>query len=318
MTKIFNHSEVSKANAQSQQGCTVVNTKKSFDDFMRENGGHIDLDRVYRFNSDEWDFNGMFHHYLHNREHNQHHIDEMANAIEESGGMENFPPLIINIRTNTFCNGHGRHAAITKVLERGRVKCLDYRVIFVDIPEDEQDDFIITLNTTSDNWSVNDYVKNFASRGIESYINLISFCLANEMLYKVKAGKKVFCPRYGIAALGMSNSVLKSGNLVLTDEVLDKGKKVVDEATELRSIIVGTDAKANGGGWLEAFLQGWNVSRETLDVDFKAYKKTLRNKMNLKKTNVPRGSNRKGDWIAFFDMINQETKRALLASKAFQ
>lgn len=313
--KKFNFlNEVSKANAHSQQGCTVGNGKKVLADFIREEGDNIDFDRIYRFSSREWDLGNLFRPYLHNREHTEQHIDKMIADILNYGSLELIPPITVNIRTFTICDGDKRNRAVLQILRCGLMDAIELRVIFVDVPEEEEDEYIINLNTTSDNWPLIAYIKNFASRGYEGYQKLIDFCLDNEMLFKVKKGKKEFCPRYGIAAIGKSNSTLKTGKLELSEKDLAIGKEVVDEATELRSIVVGTDAKANGGGWLEAFLLGWNISRKTLDVDFNDYKKTLKAKMKLKKTDVPRGSNRKGDWIAFFDMINQETKRALIAS----
>lgn len=269
----------------------------------------VDYNRIYCFNSSEFDFNEVFKKYSANRGGRNDnglakHIQDIATAIINDGGTDRFPPIIVDINTMQIVDGNCRFEAILKVIKETK-KDLGLKVVFINVPEDEFDDYVIRYNEGHRNWTLLDYIYNLEKRGISSFTKFIEFCEDNTGLYDHK--KNDISPRYGAAALGIPQSSLKKRDFTLTKEQIDHGKTVAYEADKLRALF-SSDLKANGGGWYEAYLRAWSEFRFGKNVlgniPFEVYYKTMKEIVKVKsRANVPYGSNKKSDWTCFFRNI---------------
>lgn len=273
---------------------------------------NVDYDKIYRFSSNDYDLEQVFTPYLNNRGLSAErsdlnglfkHIDEMKAEMLKNGSMEAFPPITVDIKNLVIADGNCRWNAAISLLKEGLLKDITIKVVFRDIPEEEFDDYVITLNTSSKSWTINDYVYNFAGRSDDgAHAKLIKFCESHNSLKKANNGG--IAPRYAAAILNKPSAFLKSNHFDLTDEEVENGEKRLIEAESVRDILKkNKDVKANGGGWFEPFLAAWAEFREDHpDIDMKRYNQEVRESMNKRKTKVtiPYGSNRKKDWNTLF------------------
>lgn len=275
------------------------------------NPSTVDYNRIYCFNSKDFDFNEVFKKYFANRGGRDgdnglaKHVQNIAQAIINDGGTDMFPPIIVDINTMQIVDGNCRFEAITKVIAETKTN-LEMKVVFIDVPESEFDDYVIRYNEGHRNWTLLDYIYNLEKRGVSSLTKFIEFCERNVGLYDEK--KNNINPRYGAAALGISQSSLKKRDFILTDEEVAHGEVVAKEANMMRALF-SSNPKANGGGWYEPYLRAYSEFRFKdnvlgnipFDTYYRKMKSMLKNAQ--RKANVPYGSNKKSDWNGFFRNI---------------
>lgn len=267
---------------------------------------NVDYAKIYEFNSNVITPQELFVPYLKNRggriDALTKHIQEIKESILKNGGMDKFPPIIVDINTLMIADGNCRENACIELLNDGLISDITLRVIFEDIPEEEFDDRVIQLNQGQKSWTTVDFIYNYMLRGNDSYKKLIDFCMSEETLHK-KDGK--INPRYAGAALRLSPKDLTNASMSITEEDVEIGKRVVNEAAEIRKKF-SEESKANGGGWYEPYLRAWAEFRDTLgNIAFEDYLKEVSKtlKCRKKEIKVPYGSNRKADWNGFFRSI---------------
>lgn len=273
---------------------------------------NVDYDRIYRFSSNDYDLEQVFTPYLNNRGKSaersdtkglEKHIDEIGAAILKNGGMEGFLPIIVDIKSLVIADGNCRWDAAISLLREGLLKSITIKVMFMDIPDEKFDDYVIILNTTPKSWTVNDYVYNYAGRNPDgAHAKLIKFCEAHDSLKKSNNGG--ITPRYAVGILNKPTSVLKSNKFELNDDELTTAECRLSEAESVRAALMkNKDVKANGGGWFEAYLKAWAEFRvDHPDVNMTKFVQEVKESIKNRKTKVaiPYGSNKKRDWITLF------------------
>lgn len=263
----------------------------------------VDYDKIYSYDSDVISPSELFYPYLINRggreDAIQKHVDEIAEVIIKNGNMDKFPPIIVDINTLQILDGNCRFKAMIKVLEKNALENIKLRVIYEDVAEEDFDNRVIELNQGQKSWSLLDFIYNYSLRGNENYKRLIDFCKSEDTLHKVDG---TINPRYAAAALVKPINDLKNSKLELTNEEVEVGKLVTQEAAEIRKKF-SDDAKANGGGWYEPYLKAWAEIRPCLgDIPFKNYLRAVKHQIDCNKRDnaVPYGSNKKPAWYSFF------------------
>lgn len=264
---------------------------------------NVDYSKIYSYESNVINPNELFSRYLLNRGGRENaiakHVQEIKNAIIKNGGMDKFPPITVDINTLQIIDGNCRFMAMSDVLNDGSMD-LTLKVVYEDVSQEEFDQRVIDLNQGQKSWGLLDFIYNFSLRGNESYNKLIKFCESEPTLHK-KDG--TINPRYAGAALKKKVNDLKNSKLELTDEEVEIGKKVIEEAALIRKKFSG-DENANGGGWYESYLRAWAEIRPLLgDISFKDYLKAVKRQIDGNKRNnpVPYGSNKKPSWYSFFN-----------------
>lgn len=272
------------------------------------NKSTVQYDRIYAYDVCTVPVKDIFAKYFNNRggrerEGNMNkHIKDIANAIVEAGGMEAFPPIIVDINTLTIADGHCRLDAAINVAEAGLLGSVIVRVIFEDIPKEKFDDRVIELNMGQQSWGLLDFIYNYANRGFDSFSKLIKFCDGNELLHDAN-GK--INPRYGGAALMIPVSNLKKPTLTITDSDINTGQEIMHEVAEMWKLLA-TDIHANGGCWKESFIRAWSEFRDNIgDIDFRRYLSEIRTTIERRKreVSVPYRSHKKQDWNTFFRAV---------------
>ena len=264
---------------------------------------NVDYSKIYSYESSVINPNELFSKYLLNRGGRENaiakHVLEIKDAIIKNGGMDKFPPIVVDINTLQIIDGNCRFMAMSDVLNDGSMD-LTLRVVYEDASEEEFDQRVIDLNQGQKSWGLLDFIYNFSLRENENYKRLIEFCESEPTLHK-KDGNII--PRYAGAALLKKVNDLKNSKLELTDEEVEIGHKVVEEATLIRKKF-SEDVNANGGGWYESYLRAWAEFRPNLgDISFKEYLKAVKRQIDGNKRNnpVPFGSNKKPLWYSFFN-----------------
>jgi len=262
----------------------------------------VEFEKIYSYDSNVINPSELFYPYLLNRggrdDAIQKHVNEIADAIIQNGGMNKMPPIIVDINTLQIIDGNCRFKAMIKVLEKGVLDNIILRVIYENVSEEYFDKRVIELNQGQKPWGVLDFIYSYSLRNNENYTRLIDFCKSEDTLHK----NDTINPRYAAAALRKSINDLKNSKLELTDEEIEVGRQVIQEADEIRKKF-SEDSKANGGGWYEAYLKAWAEIRPSLgDISFKDYLRAIKHQIDYNKRNneVPYGSNKKPAWFSFF------------------
>lgn len=267
---------------------------------------NVDFTKIYVFDTNTINPKELFSPYLKNRGGREDaiakHVQEIRDGILKDGGMDNIPPIIVDINTLQIVDGNCRFNALLSILNDELLDSVKLRVIFENISEESFDERVIQYNMGQKSWTTVDFIYNYKLRGYDSFDRLIKFCESDDTLH-TKDGK--INPRYAAAALKVSANDLKKPTLSITDDEIEIGSKVIREASEIR-LRFSSDIKANGGGWYEPYLRAWAEFRDLLgDISFKEYLKAVTNTVkNRKRDNpVPYGSNKKSEWFNFFSGI---------------
>lgn len=273
----------------------------------------VKFNEIYSFNVAKVPVLEIFIEYFNNRGGRMaslvSHISKIKSSIIKDGNMDAFPPIFVDINTNQIVDGNCRFRALKSIIEEGLIdlKNLTLKVIYIDVPKNEFNNYIITLNTTQKSWSVNDVVQSYANENNPSYVRLVKFCKDTETFHD---GERIN-PRYGAAALNIPAVKLKDPSLVITDEDIQRGEQTAKEAIAVRLTFC-KDLKSNGGGWYEPFLQAWAGFRNALeDISFKRYITAAKMTVRCKKRDVPvpYGSNKKADWNLFFRAVESYARK---------
>lgn len=227
-----------------------------------------------------------------NRVYNHAHLEKIKRQCEKS--LDAMPPITVNTLTGHIIDGQHRTKAYQFLIENGRLpRNARIKVMYVEIPEEEEKQAIIDANTNSKNWSLDDYIASYAKAGIEYYVVLDNWCKSHVLTSD--NGKSKF--RYGAAIIAgkRCQKELKEGNFNFTEEDLEKAENIHAEMLEIVQIF----NLQGKGSWIESLASSWSTVRGM--HDFKTWLKELKaKKQRLMK--LPKSNSR--DWDSIFSQVH--------------
>lgn len=223
-----------------------------------------------------------------NRAYNHAHLEKIKKQCLNS--LDTMPPITINVVTNHIIDGQHRLKAFQMLVENEQIE-LDskIKVMFVEIPVEEEKQAIIDANTNSKNWSLDDYIASYAKAGILSYVKLDEWCKAHPLASE--NGKSKF--RYGAAIITgkRCSSDLKNGEFSFTEEEFQRADEVHAEMLEIVELF-GLKGK---GAWIESLANSWMAVRN--QHEFRSWMRELKNKKQ-RFLKLPKDNSR--DWDNIF------------------
>ena len=221
-----------------------------------------------------------------NRQYNHAHLDKIKKQFLTS--FEVIPPITVNILTNHVIDGQHRLRAYQNLIADGILTPDNkIKVMWVEIPLDEEKEAIINANTNSKNWSLDDYIGSYIKAGVQPYVKLNEWCKLHTLT--TENGKSKF--RYGAAIIsGKRCQVpLMNGDFNFTDEDLARAEEVHAEMLEIVELF----QLKNKGYWIEALAVCWIPVRKK--HDFKTWMREFKSKkttyIKLPKTNSKEWNN---------------------------
>lgn len=234
-----------------------------------------------------------------NRAINHGHLQKIK--AQCMANLEMMPPITINTVTNHVIDGQHRLKAFQSlVADEALPSDSKIKVMFVEIPVDEEKDAIVEANTNSKNWSLDDYIASYAKAGIVSYRALEEWCKEHVLCYKFSKDKetgeqnKVYNYRYGAAILTgkRCSNELKSASFTFSDEDVSLAHEVHSEMLEIIELF---DLKGNGA-WIESLAVTWHSYRNM--HSFKEWMKELKLKRG-RFMKMPKDNSK--EWEAIFN-----------------
>jgi hypothetical protein len=223
-----------------------------------------------------------------NRAYNHSHLQKIRKQCLNS--LETMPPITINVITNHIIDGQHRLKAYQTLIEDNEIdKDSKIKVMFVEIPVEEEKQAIINANTNSKNWSLDDYIASYAKAGIVSYVKLDEWCKAHPL--SNDNGKSKF--RYGAAIITgkRCSSELKNGEFSFTEGEINRADEVHAEMLEIVELF---NMKGKGQ-WIESLAVSWIDVRE--QHEFRVWIKELKSKKQ-RFLKLPKDNS--SDWDSIF------------------
>lgn len=227
-----------------------------------------------------------------NRAYNHAHLERIKKQCIKS--LDTMPPVTINVVTNHIVDGQHRLKAFQTLISDGKIpETSTIKVMFVNIPVNEEKQEIIDANTNSKNWSLDDYIHSYAKAGIATYVKLDEWCKSHSLASD--NGKSKF--RYGSAIITgrCCRPELRKGEFTFTEEEFNRADEVHAEMLEIIDIL---DLKGNGP-WIESLAVSWVGVRK--QHDFRLWIKELKAK---KRRFLKSPKNNLGDWNKIFSQIH--------------
>ena len=237
------------------------------------------------------EFTNRFKSTKENRQINHGHVSKIKEMMILH--FKNFPPISVNKRTHHIVDGQHRLEAYQKLVDSGEFSSeTTIPVMYCDIPEDEEHIAIIDANTTSKNWSLDDFMVSYAVENPE-YKKLDVWAKSHSLCHDGKKSKF----RYAAAILKGENSVktLKSGKFCITNEDYKNVEAIHSELIEILEVL----NKPDNGSFIESIALSWSKVR-TLHP-FKTWLKELKAK---KYTLAKKPFSNKKDWDNIFSTIS--------------
>lgn len=223
-----------------------------------------------------------------NRNYNHAHLQKIKKQCINS--MDAMPPITVNIVTNHIIDGQHRLKAYQDLISDGTLdNTTKLKVMYVEIPIEEEKQAIIDANTNSKNWSLDDYIASYAKAGVESYVKLDEWCKMHSLASE--NGRSKF--RYGAAIITgrRCSNELKNGEFKFTDEELERAEDIHAEMLEIVELF---DMRGKGS-WIECLAISWISVRN--QHDFRVWSKELKAKKR-KFVRLPKDSSK--DWDNIF------------------
>lgn len=180
-----------------------------------------------------------------NRQIDFSHVNDFFKLIKEkvveSGEFAMGPAIfVVNEVTNVLMDGQHKKEAILRAIEEGILpEDAVVLVVFEHIEDGEKErQRIIELNTKTKTWSLDDYLKSYASNpNYPQYQRLEEFCKSHPLCQTIKGGvKKKYNIRYAAAiVLGKTcPAILKAGAFSATEEEWERAEQIHDEIKAIR------------------------------------------------------------------------------------
>jgi hypothetical protein len=227
-----------------------------------------------------------------NRAYNFAHLTKVRAQTLES--LELMPPITVNVVTGNITDGQHRHKAFIDLYKTGLIpKKSMLKVMYVNIPADEELRAIVNANTNSKNWTMDNYIASYIKVGIQSYVRLDKWCKDHALT--CENGKTKM--RYGAAIVTgrRCSGELKKGTFAFTEEELQRAEAVHTEMLEIVEIL----GLKGRGMWIESLAVSWVKVRE--QHDFRTWAKQFR----LKKSDYMKlAKDNSKEWDAIFAMAH--------------
>ena len=227
-----------------------------------------------------------------NRAFNHAHLEKIKKQMMSS--FDVIPPITVNTVTNNIIDGQHRLKAYQSLVSDGKLGPeTKLKVMFVNIPVDDEKRSIVDANTNSKNWILDDYILSYTKAGLTNYMRLNEWCLKH--ILTSEDGKSKF--RYGAAIITgkRSQNELKNGTFSFTDEDIKRADIIHAEMLEIAELF-----EMNWkGNWIEALAVSWSSARGM--HDFRTWMREL--KLKKKKfMGLPKVNSR--DWDNIFSQIH--------------
>lgn len=223
-----------------------------------------------------------------NRACNPRHLDTMKKQMLHS--LDIMPAITVNIRTNHIIDGQHRHKAFMYLMQNELLPANStIKVMWVDIPYDEEIDAIISANTNSKNWTLDNYISSYIEAGLVSYVKLDEWCKTHTLA--CENGKTKI--RYGAAIITgrRVSKELKTGSFTFTEDELKRAEVVHTEMCEILKML---DMKKRGM-LIESLATSWINVRD--QHDFATWMKEFKSKKAFFQR-LPKDNSK--DWDAIF------------------
>lgn len=233
-----------------------------------------------------------------NRALNHSHLQKIK--VQCLNSFETMPPITINIVTNNVIDGQHRLKAYQSLISNDEMpKETKIKVMFVEIPIDEEKQAIVDANTNSKTWSLDDYIASYVKAGIVAYKELEDWCENHSLCCNFTKNKengdvgKKYSYRYAAAILKGKNCAndLKSASFNLTKEDKEIGNEIHAEMVEICDLF---KLKGNGA-WIESLAISWREIRN--HHEFKIWMKEFKSK---KARYLKMPTDTKKEWDAIF------------------
>lgn len=249
--------------------------------------------RFNRFENVKYETSKNFGTNIQNRTYNEVHITEMKRQCLKSK-MEAIPPISVNTITNNVIDGQHRLKAYQELVEEGKLSPkAKLKVMYLDIPVNEETQAIIDANTHSKNWTQMDYAHSFIRAGVDGIVKLNKWCLEHPITSS--KGKPKY--RYGVAMIKGTTSTdsVKRGTFTCTDNELERADKIHNEIVKINTIL---DLK-NSGNHVPYLATAWFRVRERHPFNewVKVFKAKKQRFLKLPKENMT-------DWLAILSEAN--------------
>lgn len=239
--------------------------------------------------------------FIGNRILNRLHVQMLAKEMG-NGGLNFFPPITINRRTNHILDGQHRAAAFKLAIEKGIIPPEStLRVMYVEC-SDEVDEREKTVNMqVSKGWTLDDFISSYATTN-EEYTKLQQWCRVHPRMYmnKVTNDKnKKWKYKYRFAAAvikGVScQKTLKNGSFSATDDEYATADVVYDEIERLFQILK-CDSKPSALEWVAIH---WHAVRKLHSAEeWQSMFKEKRNRIQR----MPKDGSK--DWENIFSLVS--------------
>lgn len=204
--------------------------------------------------------------------------------------MEAMPPITVNVRTNHVIDGQHRLEAYKNLVAEGLLgEDVKLKVMYVDMPIEEEKQAIIDANTNSKNWSLDDYIDSYSKAGVISYVTLENWCKMHPLC--TENGKAKY--RYGASIIKgkRCSTELKLGEFKVTQEEMARADDIHAEMLEIVELF-GMKGKGN---WIESLAVSWVGVRN--QHDFRTWMKELKSKKS-RFMKLPKDNSK--DWDSIF------------------
>lgn len=224
------------------------------------NKEHVDYNKIYSYNSKEL-IEQNFTFWKENRKINKAHLNKMFKFImNDKFNGKFFPPILVDINTLIIVDGQHRKSAFLNALKNG--KDVNLRVIYVDIPEEDLKDVILSINNGSRDWQLLDFIENISNKDSMALIN--QFGENHTLTRKTNRKGEIIghCNRYTWAILFGKNITkeVRNNNISITKKQLEKGEILYNEIEKLYNALY---PNVKISTWFESFCQAWYNIRNT-------------------------------------------------------
>lgn len=250
-----------------------------------------------------------------NRLYNDSHLSEIRGRWIEDAVM--IPPIQINTVTNHIIEGQHRLRAYIDLMNEGLLpEDTKIKVLYYQIPEEDELDEITNANIHVKGWSLDDYIHCHVKCGLKPYCNLEEWCKEHSLCYKVKKtknknGEKEISLKYRYGAAILTGKgcrkELQKGTFTFTEKQRKIANEVHGEMLDILSVM----NKRGVGAWIEYMAVAWYEVRNfhPFSVWMKEFK--------LKKNRLAQyPSDNKEDWKNIFNDIHGAIDRKNAVSVA--
>lgn len=174
-----------------------------------------------------------------NRATNKHHVNEIKKALVQPNGLDRIDPIKVNMNTNTLLDGEHRRKAFLDCIKDGSLpKIARLSVIYMDIPEKEEQEYIIALNNTQRRWLGVDFATSYMNGGNDNYIKLMEFCKTHSLCHKPNGEPKLtyaYMLINGSNGHGANAKSVRDGSVKITDDMIANADRIHNEIMDFKS-----------------------------------------------------------------------------------